>query len=156
MRGRKPTPGPLKIAAGGRAKARSREPQARGPIGTAPKWLDRLAKIEWRRIIKALGDTGVLTAADRATLAAYCQAYARWKQAEALVNADGLVIRQQYADRDLLVRNPATAILNESRQAVLRFAAELGLTPIARARIRTPEKRENNRFEDFLNRGTAS
>lgn len=37
---------------------------------------------EWKRIAEALNRIGLLTQVDRAALAAYCQAYGRWMEAE--------------------------------------------------------------------------
>ena len=46
-----------------------------------PGHLTAAAAKEWRRVAKALHGMGVVTAIDRAALAAYCQAYGRWVEA---------------------------------------------------------------------------
>ncbi len=42
-----------------------------------PPHLDAIAHKEWRRLATPMYEAGILTLADRAALAAYCQAYAR-------------------------------------------------------------------------------
>lgn len=56
-------------------------PAANG-LPRCPAHLDRVARNEWRRLATPMFEAGVLTLADRAALAAYCQAYARWVEAE--------------------------------------------------------------------------
>ena len=77
---------------------------------------------------------------DRAALAAYCQAYARWAQAERSI--------AKMAERDLLtgglmiktsngnaIQNPLVGTANQAMAAMMRFATEFGMTPSARSRI---------------------
>ena len=47
-----------------------------------PEHLTPAAAREWRRVVGALRESGVFTSFDRAALAAYCQAYGRWVEAE--------------------------------------------------------------------------
>jgi P27 family predicted phage terminase small subunit len=53
-----------------------------GALPRCPTHLSDAARKEWRRLATPLHDAGILTLADRAALAAYCQAYARWVEAE--------------------------------------------------------------------------
>jgi len=46
-----------------------------------PNHLNDVARKEWRRLATPLHDAGIFTLADRAALAAYCVAYARWARA---------------------------------------------------------------------------
>lgn len=83
---------------------------------------------------------GLLTRIDRAALAAYCQAYGRWVEAELAL--------ARMAERDLLtkglmikttngnaIQNPLVGIANKAMQDLVRFAAEFGMTPSSRASI---------------------
>ena len=56
---------------------------ARPPAATlpAPRFLDREARREWRRVAPALFKLGLLTELDRGPLAAYCQAFSTFIQA---------------------------------------------------------------------------
>ena len=84
MRGRKPKPTALKLIDGnpGKRPINANEPKTTGGKPTCPSHLSPTAKSEWKRISGTLHEMGILTAVDRAALAAYCQAYARWVDAE--------------------------------------------------------------------------
>jgi P27 family predicted phage terminase small subunit len=92
-----------------------------------------------------------MTEIDRAALAAYCQAYGRWAQAErALARMaekdalnSGLIIRTK---NDNAIQNPLVGIANTAKRAVVKYAAEFGMTPSARTRVNAnpdDEKPEN-------------
>ena len=86
MAGRKPKPTALKVLEGDRGKGRrplnEHEPvPPRGGV-KCPSWLLPEAKKEWKRLASSLEAMGVLTMADLTAFAGYCQAYARWKEAE--------------------------------------------------------------------------
>ena len=58
------------------------EPEPPDGIPRCPKHLAPVARTEWRRVARSLHAMGVLTPIDRAALAAYCQSYAKWVEAE--------------------------------------------------------------------------
>ena len=58
------------------------EPAPDPSLPDAPTHLSPEAREEWDRVAGELYDLGVLSAVDRAALAAYCQAYGRWVAAE--------------------------------------------------------------------------
>src|SRR5262245_20901412 len=95
MRGRKPTPTKLKIPNGnpGKRPLNDREPIPAAGIPDCPDHLDAEAKAEWARIVPELEFMGLLTKVDRAALAAYCQAYSRWVNAEQQVAKHGIIVK---------------------------------------------------------------
>ena len=88
MRGRKPKPTHLKVLEGnpGRRPINGAEPKPAGDLPTCPAHLGPSAKAEWKRLARDLNRIGLLTMADRAALAVYCQSWGRWM-------ADGLAHR---------------------------------------------------------------
>lgn len=84
MRGRKPKPTRLKIIEGNPSKRpiRGGEPQPPRGQPTCPAHLSPTAKAEWKRLARCLAGIGLLIRADRAALAAHCQSYRRWVEAE--------------------------------------------------------------------------
>src|SRR3954466_3681367 len=65
------------------------------PIIECPPELSQLARQEWDRIIGDITATGVIRKFDRAQLAIYCDAYARWTEAIEQLNRFGMVMRSQ-------------------------------------------------------------
>ena len=53
-----------------------------------PEHLSPAAQAEWRRLAQSLQQDGLLTQVDRAALAAYCQSYGRWVEAEQKLAGD--------------------------------------------------------------------
>jgi P27 family predicted phage terminase small subunit len=140
MRGRKPSPAHLKLIAGTRRKGRGAGTVIPPALPEPPDFLHTYAKVEWGRVAPLLYRQGLLTKLDGAVLAAYCDSYARWQEAEGLL-ADmrredpiyrGLLI---VAGNGTRIQNPVVGICNRAAQDVVKYSAELGMTPSSRSRI---------------------
>ena len=131
MAGRPPKPQALKKMQGTYRPDRDGGTTLAGST-TPPNWLSQAAKTEWRRVAKRLAEAGLLTWGDRALLAAYCQAYARWKQAEQELEGKPLTFE---TDKGYVGKNPLLTVANEARDAMIRAAKEFGMTPVARSRL---------------------
>ena len=133
-RGPAPTPtAVLKLRGSWRAKTRADEPQPATAKPPCPQWLAPAAKREFERVAQELVELGVLAKIDMAVLAAYCQNYSRWAEAEAGIADQGLIVR---SPNGYPINNPFISIANEAQRQMRAFASELGLSPSARTRIR--------------------
>ena len=137
--GRKPKPTPLRVIEGNRGHRPlpKDEPQPRSDYTPCPIWLKGKARQEWKRITPELRRLGLLTVVDRAALAAYCQAYARWVEAEAIIEEKGLTFE---TDSGYVQQRPEVPIAQKSMQIMKAFATEFGLTPASRTRISVSQK----------------
>ena len=136
MRGRKPSPTALRLISGnpGKRPINMREPKPVISMPTCPAHLMPTAKAEWKRLARSLHDIGIISELDRAALAAYCQAYGRWVEAE-----------KKLKDTPPLLRTPAgyvqpspwLAISNKNVELMHKFMCELGLSPVSRSRVST-------------------
>ncbi len=143
MRGRKPKPSGLKLVTGtDRADRRNpEEPKPQPACPDPPGHLKGEARAEWDRVCVQLVTLGILSQIDRAALAAYCQAYGRWIQAETALDrmadrdavTQGLMIKTQGGNA---IQNPLVGTANKAMSDMIRYAAEFGMTPSARSRIR--------------------
>lgn len=150
MRGRKPIPTKLKILRGNPGKRalpeNEPEPKKAKKAPGPPKFLDRAAKQEWRRVAPDLYRLGLLTMADMTSLAAYCQAYSRWVQAEAEIMKHGMLVK---APNGYPMQSPLLAVANKAMKQMKEFLVEFGMTPSSRARV-TVDKEEKDELDDFL------
>ena len=92
-KGRKPLPTALKVLEGDRGKGRrpinKDEPTPPQNNIKCPDWLMPEAKKEWKRLAPSLIAMGILTDHDMEAFAGYCQAYARWREAEEFLSQHG-------------------------------------------------------------------
>ena len=95
QRGRKPKPTALTVLEGnpGGRPLNPNEPKPAKKAPRCPSWLEDEAKKEWKRMGKTLEQMGLLTEMDMAAFAGYCQAYARWKEAEEFITQHGTMVR---------------------------------------------------------------
>jgi P27 family predicted phage terminase small subunit len=95
QRGRKPKPTALKILEGnpGKKPLNNQEPNPEKRAPKCPSWLEPEAKKEWKRMAKTLETMGILTQVDITAFAGYCQAYARWKEAEEFLSKHGTIFK---------------------------------------------------------------
>jgi P27 family predicted phage terminase small subunit len=133
VRGRKPKPARLKLIDGNPGKRPiGREPQPPASQPTCPAHLSPTAKAEWKRLARMLNQIGVLTQADRAVLAAYCQAYGRWVEAERKLKETPPLLK---TPAGYVQQSPWLSIANKQIELMTRLMAEIGLTPSARSRL---------------------
>lgn len=157
-RGPKPTPMHLALVRG-RPERKMPKPDKviQPPLDepTPPVHLSDEAKVEWGRLVAILMQLKLMSQIDRAALAAYCQAYGRWVQAErslaAMAEKDmltrGLMIKTTGGN---LIQNPLVGTANKAMADMMRYAAEFGMTPSARTRLQSPDTGgSENPFEAF-------
>jgi P27 family predicted phage terminase small subunit len=114
---------------------RARRPevmQGLGPLPRCPGHLTAAAAREWRRVAAVLHAMGVLTLIDRAALAAYCQAYGRWVDAEQRLGETPMLVR---TPSGYVQQSPWLGIANKQMELMGRYLVELGMTPAARSRV---------------------
>src|SRR5688572_22544012 len=89
-RGPQPVPTPILAARGSwRAKLRDGEPRFSDTTPNCPASLKGEARAEWRRQVKQLRGAGLLSQADRAMLAAFCEAWGEFIYALRRLDEDG-------------------------------------------------------------------
>ena len=91
MAGRNPKPTAVKKLEGnpGKRELNTKEPISAKEMPECPDWLLPEAKKEWERLADLMNQMGVLTKVDMAAFAAYCQSYARWKEAQEHISSKG-------------------------------------------------------------------
>ncbi len=144
MRGRKPQPTALRRANGnpGKRGYNHGEPVPPEGLPDCPPHLSEEARAEWHRLAQSLYDMGVLTTVDRGALAAYCQSWARWVEAEEKLRETPALIK---TPSGYVQQNPWLSVSNKQLELMGRYMAELGLTPASRSRVtlaRMPEAEE--------------
>ena len=133
-RGRKPKPTALKELEGnpGKRSLNPSEPKPPQKAPSCPAWLEKEAKRVWRRLSKGMEQLGILTELDRAAFAGYCQAYARWKEAETFLTQHGSLVK---TPNGYWQQVPQVSIAQSNLKQMMNIAAQFGLTPSARSRI---------------------
>ena len=104
-----------------------------------PEHLDPLAREEWKRLTPKLLALGLISDIDKGTIAAYCQSYSRWVDAEMNIQRFGSVVK---TPKGYPVQSPYLAIANRAIADMRKCAIEFGMTPAARSRI-SVNPREN-------------
>jgi len=134
QKGRKPKPTALKILEGnpGKRQLNTNEPTPAKKAPKCPSWLDNEAKKEWRRLTKQLENLGLLTNVDMTAFAGYCQAYARWKEAEEFISKHGTIVK---TPSGYWQQVPQVSIAQTYLKIMNKLCEQFGLTPSARSRI---------------------
>jgi len=135
-RGRKPLPTALKVLEGDRGKGRrpinTGEPVPSSENVKCPTWLMPEAKKEWKRLAPSMTAMGILTNHDLEAFAGYCQAYARWREAEEFLTQHGTIFK---TPSGYVQQVPQVSIAQQNLKIMQSFCSEFGLTPASRARI---------------------
>lgn len=100
-----------------------------------PYFLEGEALAEWNRVVPELARLELLKPIDSAALTAYCLAWARLVDAQAVIAREGILGHNSQG----LVRHPAVAVLEAASKDLRAWAGEFGLTPSAETRVTRPE-----------------
>lgn len=155
-RGPKPTPAEILKARG--AFRPDRHSDSARPIGkpTCPSWMDKDGRKEFRRLVKMLGEMGLVGAADSNLLVRYCTAWVRWRRiVQTLVSNSGAEVAV-YKDEKGAVKSMQVSALHSIARSLSdelsRAEASLGMSPSARSRIAVappaPQDAPKSRFFD--------
>ena len=132
--GRKPKPTALKKLEGnpGKRPLNTMEPTPPNVSIHCPQYLLPDARKEWKRLAPILIQMGLLTAADVVPFAAYCTAYARWKEAEEFITQHGTIVKMPSGYWQQV---PQVSIAQTYLKIMNKIAEQFGLTPSSRSRI---------------------
>jgi P27 family predicted phage terminase small subunit len=157
MRGRKPTPTNLKLVRGnpGKRKIERACPEPEPLFAPPPDWLPEAAAERWRQLMPELARWGLFTRLDADALAIYCNACALYREQMAEAAKAGAVVS---TPSGYPMQNPHLAVANKAARVIREFAAEFGLTPVARVRLKgtaqgelplgdVPAKAANSRWD---------
>ena len=156
--GRKPIPTTLKLLNGnpGKRPLPVNEPKPAPLAPKCPRWLNKEAKKEWRRIAPQLERLGLLTELDMATLAGYCHSYAQMIEAQAYLAKHGLSFKIPQRDREGAVVGiyaqqwPEVSIVRQCKAEMLRYSSLFGMSPSDRSRMSVPGAEEGDGMELLL------
>lgn len=107
----------------------------------APEWLSEIARDEWNRIIGVLVTTGIVTEADLAVMAGYCQSWSDYITAVMDINKNGTTLT---SETGVIKPNPALGIMDKAWTRCLRAATELGITPSSRGKVMAGEAKSED------------
>jgi len=153
--GPKPKPTELKILAG--TYRADRAPGGRGidaaqaaglpPLAkTAPRGLLPLARKFWKEHAPRLSQLGILTDLDAAAFAMLATHWAIAFDAARRIREEGLAAE----DKNGAVRkHPLLPVLRDNSAAFRQYAAEFGLTPSVRTRLKIPDPPDQDGFFGF-------
>ena len=149
-RGPRPLPTRLHIIHGnpGKRRLNKNEPQPETGIPELPAILNGEALLEWHRITAELLQLGLVTKVDRAALAAYCQAWGRWVEAEEHLKTEPIIFK---SPSSYPVLSPWWVVANKAADQMHSFLTEFGLSPASRTRVHAmPPKEKPQGARKFL------
>jgi P27 family predicted phage terminase small subunit len=149
--GRKKKPTSIKIQEGNRRKVGKDhlQPDLAG-IGVVamPDELTQVEQRLWRKVVASLPE-GLLTRADEGVLERFVVAWARFRSTTKSIAATGLIVKSG----DGWARNPLLVVQNHAAKEMHAAGSELGLSPVARARLAAPTFEANDPMAMLLGDG---
>ena len=136
-KGQKPKPSVIKIAEGNRSKVAldklGHDIKGKGH----PRLPDHLSSAERRLFLDVLDALPVtlLSRADEAVLERFAVNYARWREVQRVIVKSGLLVQSPNGP----IRNPLLVVQDKAERAMHAAGEVLGLSPVARARLASPE-----------------
>ncbi|WP_317736720.1 phage terminase small subunit P27 family [Burkholderia pseudomallei] len=119
------------------------------PDASCPGWLSATAKEHWPAIAEQLRTAGLLTVLDVTALGLYCEAFARWQDANDHVVKYGAVVKSAHG---YPIPSPYLQVSNQAYAQMVRMLAEFGMTPSSRSRCAVAKPSDTNPYARFVKR----
>jgi P27 family predicted phage terminase small subunit len=148
-----PKPTHLKVVTGnpGKRPLNKNEPRPKRGMPKCPARLDGIARRLWFELAAELHAMGVLTFADRQSLALLCEAVQDYRKARAILADRGTTYETMTQAGSVMYRNrPEVAVASDAWRRARTMIGEFGLTPAARSRIKAGTPQELDPFDDLL------
>lgn len=149
--GRKPVPTQLKVVRGnpGKRPLNADEPQTPALESDAdiPAYLSDRAREHWHLVAAQLREAKLLGRVDAHALGLYCEAFARYTDANAKIAKSGPVV---VAPSGFPVQSPYLAIANKAHEQMCKLLIEFGMTPSSRSRVSKVESGEDDPYSAFV------
>lgn len=148
---RKPIPTEVKEIMGNPGKhplpkpGEEAKPELLFDLPDCPDWMGEYGEKEWYRVGPVLIKNKLLTDADMLTFTAYCANVDLLVTSTIEIQTRGMTIHGARGP----VRNPALATFAAATTSLRALAAEFGMTPSSRARIKLPND-DGESIEDLL------
>lgn len=146
--GRTKKPTNLRILQGnpGKVPINKNEPKPDVLIPAAPDFLVGYALEEWHRVTPILERLGLISDIDVMELAAYCQCYKRWREAEEKLRVSNMTIITANGTE---IQSPYISIANRAMTQMHQFAGQFGMSPASRAGVTARVKEPDNPLAKF-------
>lgn len=134
MRGPKPVPTSVRALKGNPSHRPLNDHEPMPPDGklVCPQFLNGVARRKWYKLLPVVKAIGTVKPIDEDLLAAYCNEYGRWVEAERVLKKTGPVIKTKDGN---LIQNPLIGVSNRAQELMLKYGAELGIGAATRSRI---------------------
>lgn len=121
------------------------EPKPESALPTCPSHLCPPAKAKWKRLVHVLHRLGMMSDLDRAALAAYCQSYGKWVEAERKAKETPPLLKTPSGH---IQPSPWLGIAIKNLELMHKFMTELGLSPSSRTRVSTASRLGSTTHEE--------
>jgi P27 family predicted phage terminase small subunit len=160
LRGPAKQPSVVRYVRGDPSKEGFNEKEPKPPLTTLdpPAGLDGLARDKWMDTVPKLVQMGVFTDADRMTWERYCEEYALWVHAKAMVQRHGdvMIMRpKKEGDPPYMQVSPYASRMDRYSASLLRMEQQYGLTPSSRSQVNIHPSAADDPLETFIARRGA-
>lgn len=140
---RKPLPTNLKILKGTDRPSRinKAEPKPKSDKVTMPSTLSPAAKKVWKQVSGHLKEAGILTNLDQPALVLYCEAFAKWKEANDYLVKNGPLYKTKNGH---IQPSPFISICGRYFDQCKNMMTEFGMTPSSRTKVKTTKAGEES------------
>jgi P27 family predicted phage terminase small subunit len=136
---RPPKPTALRVLEGNRGKRPlRREPITQG-VPPPPAWLKGEARRLWSRTVPELQRMGLIGRVDEIAMVTFCQTWALWVDVEA-----------ELAKPENRMNSTLQRDSSRLKKDLMAVAKEFGMTPVARARVASPQSLEDETLGGLL------
>ena len=118
-----------------------------------PKWLKKLGKEEFKRVVEETAKIDILDNLDLLILAMYCQAYEGYLDTVKILKKDGLILEKiDGQDNTIPYNHPALIAQEKFVKQIFQCSAKLGLATTDRLKLVVPTAPEtkSNKFIELI------